>query len=161
MYTNEALLDILERTQRSLSMLIAHCRELSTEELSRELDGFGYPSIRLQLHHAIGAQKYWIGVIEGRMDVDENDSDYPTADLLEAYRQEVSELTEHYLRDAPVEELNTRRTMTTWGNKEKELTPAHVVLRTLTHFFHHQGQIAAMCRLMGKPVPSGMDFSLL
>jgi len=30
-------------------------------------------------------------------------------------------------------------------------------MRTLTHFFHHQGQIAAMCRLLGKPV-SGLDY---
>ena len=95
------------------------------------------------------------------MDVDENDSDYRTAGSLESYRQEVLELTEGYLRSATLAELNTRRTMVTWGNNEQELTPAHVVLRTLTHFFQHQGQISAMCRLLGKPIPAGLDFPLL
>ena len=141
--------------------MIAHCQELGPEELSRELEGFGYPSVRLQLHHAIGAQKYWIGVLEGRMDVDENDSDYPTVDSLEAYRQEIFGLTGNYLRSASVEELNTPRTLVTWGDKEVELTPAHVVLRTLMHVYHHQGQIAAMCRLFGKPIPAGLDFPLI
>ncbi len=160
MYTSEGLLDILTRTHRSFSMLMAHCQELSAEELNRELDGFGAASFHLQLHHAIAAQKYWIGVLEGRMDVDNNESDYPSVDTLEGYRREAFKLTESYASSASVEELNTPRTMTTWGDNERTLTPAHVVLRTLVHFYHHQGQIAAMCRLLGNPVPPGMDFPL-
>ena len=107
MYTSEALLDLHERSHRSLKELMAHCRQLSADELDRELAGFGYASVRLQLHHEISAQKYWIGVLQGRMDVDENDSDYPTVDSLESYRQQVYILTVEYLRDASVDELNT------------------------------------------------------
>ena len=33
--------------------------------LDQELEGFGYPSIRLQLHHVIGAEQYWVGVLRG------------------------------------------------------------------------------------------------
>ena len=40
------------------------------------------------------------------------------------------------------------------------LAPAHVILRTQTHVFHHMGQLAAMCRLLGHPIPQGMDFPL-
>ena len=104
------------------------------------------------------------GRIRSRLELGDRPEGRPvaevTTDSLEAYRQEVFGLTENYLRSASVEELNTPRIMTTWGNKEKELTPAHVVLRTLMHFYHHQGQIAAMCRLSGKPIPPGMDFPL-
>jgi hypothetical protein len=57
MYTNEALLDVLVRSHQSLSKLIAHCQGLTGEELNRELEGFGIPSVRLQVHHEIGAQK--------------------------------------------------------------------------------------------------------
>ena len=46
-HTSEALLDIVERTHRSLNMLMDHCQELEVEELSRPLDGFGYPSVRI------------------------------------------------------------------------------------------------------------------
>ena len=159
MYTNDALLDLHERAHRSLGELLTHCRGLTADELNRELDGFGYPSVRLQLHHEIGAEKYWIGVLEGRIDADEDAPDYPTIESLEAYRREVFSVTEGYLRAATRQELNTARPMTTWGGGERVLIPSHVFLRTQTHLFHHQGQVVAMCRLLGKPV-AGMDYPI-
>jgi uncharacterized damage-inducible protein DinB len=159
MYTNDALLDLHERTHRSLQKLLGHCQPLTTEELNRAMNGFGYPSIRLQFHHQIGAEEYWIGVLQGRVEADENDAAYPTLASLEKYRQRVFSVTEDYLHRTLQEDLNTSRKMLTWGNKEKLLMPAHVFMRTLTHHYQHQGQILAMCRLLGKPA-SGMDFPL-
>lgn len=160
MYTSEALIDIHERSHRSLAQLIDHCRGFTDEESSREIEGFGASNLRLQLQHAIGAQRYWIGVLEGRIDVDEDPSDAASIDALERFRVRTSEMTLRYLRGATAEELNQPRAMKLWGGSEKELAPAHVVLRTLTHFYHHHGQIAAMCRVLGRPVPPGMDFPL-
>jgi len=159
MHTAEALLDLHERAHRNLTALLAHCRGLSGEEMNRALTGFGYPTVRLQLHHGIGAEKYWIGVLQGRIDAEDDDPDYPTVESLEAYRKQVFTATEAYLRASSVEELNTPRPMMTWGNKERVLTPAHVFMRTLTHLYHHQGQIVAMCRLLGKPC-TGLDYPI-
>jgi uncharacterized damage-inducible protein DinB len=159
MYTSEILLDIHERAHRCFTKLLKHCRGLGVDEIDRELDGFGYPTVRLQLHHVIGAEKYWTGVLEGRIDADEDDPKYPTIASLEAYREEVHSLTERYLRSASPEELNTPRKMMTWGNNEKVLTPTHIFLRTQMHIFHHQGQVLAMCRLMGKPA-NGFDYPI-
>lgn len=160
MYTTEALLDLHERAHRSFQKLLTHGEQLSTEELDRELTGFGYPTVQLQLHHMLEAETYWIGVLEGRIDVDEDPAAYATIKLLEARRKDVFETTEHHLRNTTVEELNTARTMMTWGNKEQLLKPAHVLIRTQTHIYHHQGQILAMCRILGKPGPAGLDFPL-
>jgi len=157
MVTSEALLDFHERAHSNLKALIDHCRQLTPEELDRELPGFGYPSVRLQLHHEIGAQRYWIGVLQGRIEADDNAPDFPTLNSLEAYRQEVYSATEEYIRTASREELNTARRMMTWGNKEQLLTPVHVFMRTLTHLYHHQGQMTAMCRIMGHPA-HGLDY---
>ena len=159
MYTAEALLDLHERAHQNFEKLLAHCRELGGEELNRELAGFGYPTIRLQLHHEIGAEEYWIGVLKGRFDVEDDDDAYPDVDSLEAYRRQVFSTTDEYLRSASPEELNTARLMMTWGDREQRLVPAHVLMRTLTHIYHHQGQIVAMCRLLGKPA-GGLDFPL-
>jgi uncharacterized damage-inducible protein DinB len=159
MYSPEALLDVHERAHRNLTALLAHCRELNTEEMNRELAGFGYPTVRQQLHHAIGAEKYWVGVLLGRVDADDDSLDYPTISSLQAYRERVFAVTETYLRGSTVDELNGERPMMTWGNNERLLTPAHVIMRVVTHFYHHQGQIVAMCRRMGKPC-SGLDFPL-
>lgn len=157
MFNSSALLDMHERSHLNLKALLAHCEQLDPEELNVELEGFGYPSVRLQLHHAIGAQKYWIGVLEGRVDVEDDDPLYPTVSHLEDLRQEVYVLTQGYLRDATEGELNTPRSMMTWGQREKTLVPAQVFLRTLTHYYHHQGQVLAMCRLLDKPC-HGFDY---
>jgi uncharacterized damage-inducible protein DinB len=159
MHTSEALLDIHERAHRNLATLLEHCRQFSAEEIDRELPGFGYPTVRLQLHHEIGAEKYWIGVLEGRIDADEDAPDYPTIASLEVYRENVFATVEGYLHAATVEELNTARPMMTWRKQEQMLVPAHVILRTVMHLYHHQGQVVAMCRLLGRP-GSGMDFPL-
>ena len=159
MFTNAALREIHERTHHSLRKLLDHCRTLDGDALDRELEHFAYPTVRLQLHHALGAEKYWTGVLEGRIDADEDDPKYPTIASLEAYREEVHSITKRYLRTASPEELNTPRKMTTWGNNEKVLTPTHVFLRTQMHIFHHQGQVLAMCRLMGKPA-NGFDYPI-
>ncbi|MBI5368319.1 MAG: DinB family protein [Planctomycetes bacterium] len=159
MYTPEALLDLHERAHRSLQNLLAHCRRLSAEELDRAVPGFGYASVRLQLHHVMSAQEYWLGVLQGRSDPEDNEAAYPTLDALAGFRQQVAAATDAYLRRCSREELNTPRLMITWQKKEQRLVPALVVLRTLTHLYQHQGQITAMCRLLGKPA-AGMDFPI-
>ena len=93
------------------------------------------------------------------MDATEDDADAVSIDALESFRRRVFEATETCLRVTSDEELTTPRNMTTWGG-EKMLTPMHVVLRTQTHLFHHMGQIAAMCRLLGHPIPPGLDFPI-
>ena len=159
MHTAESLLDIHDRAHRNLRALLAHCRSLTPDELNREIDGFGYPTVRLQLHHEIGAEKYWVSVLEGQMDADENDADFPTVASLEAYRENVHGVTERYLRNVSVEDLNSAQTMTTWGNRQRLLVPAQVILRTQVHYYHHQGQVLAMCRIVGKP-GSGLDYPI-
>jgi len=133
---------------------------VSEEELDRELEGFGYATVRQQLHHAIGAERYWITVVRGCMDAGEDEADAVSVDVLESFRQSVGEATREYLRETSDEELNAPRKMTTWGGHEKMLAPAHVILRTQTHLFHHMGQLTAMCRLLGHPIPPGMDFPI-
>jgi len=159
MYTREALLDIHDRSQRSLAKLIAHGRALGTEELNRSIAGFGYATVRLQLHHVIGAEEYWVGVLRGLMLAEDNDALFPTIESLEEYRRKTAATTEDYLRGASPEELNTPRPMKLWGGREAMLAPARAVLRTQMHVYHHQGQVLAMCRLLGKP-GGEMDFPL-
>lgn len=161
MFNAESLLEFCRRAHQSFDKLIEHCRCLEDDEFNRKIDGFGYPTVKLQLHHAIGAQKYWIGVLQGRMDIDDDPDDQFTINDMIEYHKSVLNTTERYLGSASTEELITSRPMITWGNIEKNLIPAHVVIRTLTHLYQHQGQVAAMCRLMNKPIEPGMDYPIL
>lgn len=159
MYTAGALIDIHERTHRGFASLLEHCGGFSAEEFHRELPGFGSPTLQLQFHHGIGAERYWTGVLQGRIDADEDAPSYPTVEALQQLRVRVFEATVACLRSLSDEELSVARTMLTWGNREQILVPAQVVLRSQTHLFHHNGQIAAMCRLLGRPSP-GSDFPI-
>lgn len=158
MYTAAALLDVHARTHQSLQRLLDHCAELAPEDLDRELEGFGEGTILMQLQHAIGAERYWIGVLRGEMLVDEDEADRASIDALRAFRERVARDTVAWLEAASEEELDTAREMTTWGDQRVALAPARVVMRTQTHVFQHQGKVAAMCRLLGHPVPPGLDF---
>jgi uncharacterized damage-inducible protein DinB len=160
MYTRESMLEYHKRAHHSLTTLLDHCRQFSGEELLRELPGFGVPALRSQFHHAIGAEKYWIGVLLGRIDVDDDEADCQTIESLEEYRKLTYSIAEGYLNSATPEELSTARPVMTWGNKERTIIPAHVIMRTITHIYHHQGQIAAMCRILGKPIPQGLDYPI-
>lgn len=159
MHTAAALLDLHERAHRNLRGLLEHCRGLEPAELNRELPGFGYPTVRLQLHHSIGAEEYWVGVLGGVVNVEDNDADFPTIDSLEAWRARVFAATVAWLGAVTPEALNTARPHATWGGRTRVLAPAHVILRTQTHLYQHQGQVLAMCRLLGKP-GGGLDFPL-
>jgi len=160
MHTPEALLDLNIRAHGSLAAVLDHCRAFDDAALTRELDGFGYASLRLQLHHVIGAQEYWLGVLEGRVDCDFDDDAYPDIDALEAWRRRTSDLVVAYLGRTDTATLNAPVDRETWGGRVRTLVPAQVILRTVTHFFHHQGQVAAMCRLLGRPV-GGLDWPLV
>lgn len=161
MYNSDGLIEFCRRAHDSFEKLINHCRSLTDDEFNRKLDGFGYPTAKLQLHHALGAMKYWIGVLEGRMDIDDDPDDKFSIDDMAEYQKSVKNIVDNYLNSATPEELNNGRPMITWGNIEKTLIPAHVIIRTLTHLYQHQGQVAAMCRTMNKPIEPGMDYPIL
>lgn len=176
MYTPEALLDLHERTHRSLIKLIEHCGKLSTDELNRELPGFGFPSVKMQLLHTVGAEYYWISVARGDFDSPESieallgDYDESRPEVLaryvdtasiESYRQKVAALTEEYFRGADSAGLSSPRELYCWPGKLRSLVPAHVIARIFTHIFHHQGQVLAMCRSLGQPYEGHrLDFAL-
>lgn len=149
MYLPAALLDLHRRSQHSLRSLMDQAADLPLADLDREHEGFGYPTVRLQLHHLIGAQEYWIGVLQGRVQADLEPDAYPTLESLAEYRDRVAGRVEAYLSEVPEESLNQAADFATWGGKTKTLRPAHVVLRTITHLYHHLGQMQAICRLAG------------
>ncbi|MHC4841233.1 MAG: DinB family protein [Planctomycetota bacterium] len=157
-FTVSALQDVHKRAHYSLSKMLDHCESLSAGEFTREVEGFGIPSVRRQLHHIVSAERYWLGVLNGQMLVDDDDTDSVDVPALGRFRESIFDVTENYLKQTNEEAINTLQQMVTYGDKQVELLPALVVLRTQTHIFQHIGQVAAMCRGFGKPIPRGMDF---
>jgi uncharacterized damage-inducible protein DinB len=151
MYNGESLLDIHGRAHESLRRLIAFCSTLTIDELHRPLSGFGFPTILRQLDHTIGAEVYWQTVVTRGYSEEATLPALPDLAAIEAFRELTASATRAYLERATEVELNTPREMISDPGQTRLLRPADVILRVVTHIFHHQGQVLAMCRSMGKP----------
>ena len=160
MYTVAALRDVHTRCHQSLDGFLTHAASIESDALARELEGFGYPTILQQFHHVVGAEQYWLGVVRGEMLVDEDEADFASVEAVRAFADRTRATTRAWFDATNDDDVNRVRAMTTWGDKQVELAPAHVVLRTQTHLFQHLGQVAAMCRVVGKPIPAGLDFPI-
>ncbi|MEZ5338218.1 MAG: DinB family protein [bacterium] len=168
MYTPEALLDIMERVQHGNQNILEHCRQFTDEQFNRVLPGFGFPTLAGQLFHMINAEQYWLMVLTGRFadgesftEQDKFDwtiANFRSVDPLEDYRRRVYAVTVDYIRGmTPEELLRPREVFCDPGVKEVQI-PAHVLMRVATHYFHHRGVIAAMCRMLEQPVPEAYAF---
>jgi uncharacterized damage-inducible protein DinB len=151
MYDRDALLDIHGRAHESLRRLISFCGTLATDELQRPLSGFGFPTVVRQLEHTIGAEVYWQTVVIRGYSEEATMPPLPDLAAIEAFREQTALATRAYLERATEAELNTPRVMISDPGQTRLLRPADVILRVVTHVFHHQGQVLAMCRSMGKP----------
>lgn len=160
MYTREALLDMNRRVHWNARDIIAWLGTLGAALLLREVPGFSYPTLRGQVHHALGAQEYWLGVVEGRSDYEEHEERYVSAADLEAYRQHCEQLVVRVIEERSDQRLNAPVAMTLFNGSTHDLSPAHVILRTLTHWYQHQGEIMSMLRLLDVRKPEGSDFPI-
>jgi uncharacterized damage-inducible protein DinB len=151
MYDRDSLLDIHGRAHESLRRLIALCGSLTIDELHRPLAGFGFPTIRRQLEHTIGAEVYWQAVVTRGYSEEATLPPLPNLAAVEAFRAQTAGVTRSYLERASEAELNTPRRMISDPGQTRVLRPADVVMRVVTHIFNHQGQVLAMCRSLGKP----------
>jgi uncharacterized damage-inducible protein DinB len=158
MFTSAALREIHGRGHRSLARLIEHCASFTDEEFHCRLDGFGWPTLHLQLYHTLQAEQFWVSVLRGRQEDVDLSGTYITAAALQEYRTQLEAETADYLCGLSDEELSTRRPFAIDDTSE-EFVPALVVLRVFSHIYHHQGQVLAMCRLLGRPRPGddGLD----
>ena len=151
MYTATALLDLHARAHASFARLVALCGEMPGQLMTMPVAGFGFPTILRQLAHTAGAELYWQTVVTRGYHVEAVLPDLSTIAAVGAFRREVAATTRAYLESASEAELNTPRLMTSDPGETRVLRPADVILRIVTHIFHHQGQVLAMCRALGRP----------
>lgn len=160
MYTTAALIDIHERTHRSIGMLLDHLETLPPEDLARSVEGFSYPTLVSQLHHLLGAERYWLSVLRGDLDLDDDAAAHQDLASLRSLEASIAESTRAFLHSLSDEDAGTPRTVTQFNGVEVDVVPAHVLLRTQTHAYQHQGEIASMTRQLGHAFPPGLDFPL-
>lgn len=160
MHTALSLLDLHARTQYCLQGVLAHARGADAGLIHRTLEALGPGTIAERIQHVIGAERYWVGVVHGEILTDEDDADRVSVDALEAFRARVAARTRAWLEATDDATLAAAALFTTYGGHEVTFAPAYVVLRTQTHAFQHMGQVTAMYRAFGRPIPPGLDFPM-
>lgn len=161
MYTTAGLLDVHERTHRTFVQLLDHLETIPAEDLTRPVEGFSYATLASQLHHLIGGEWYWMGVMQGDPRYDDDADEHETLEALRALHAKVRADTAAYLSGLSDEDASTPQTVTKWNGDTAEITPAHALLRTQTHIFQHRGEVASMLRLLGHSHPSMLDFPVV
>jgi uncharacterized damage-inducible protein DinB len=98
----------------------------------------------------------WVLAIQGRGEEPYDwwhEHDLQTPPELAAHRAWVYEQTRQWLLGETDAALNAPRDVTENGRTHAGL-PAEMLLHLMTHAYHHKGQVAAMCRLLGHPAPA-------
>jgi uncharacterized damage-inducible protein DinB len=140
-------------THASLTVLLDHLSTIPASDYSKELPGFGFPTIRQQVIHIFNCEGFWIQVLQARTFTDRNPADHPGVNEARLLQQEVSQQTLAYLSGLPDQQLNSDVELHFPDGDVAIRTPALVLHHVLTHAFHHKGQIVAMCRALGYPAP--------
>jgi uncharacterized damage-inducible protein DinB len=140
-------------THSSLGLVLDHLATIPDREYTKELSGFGFPTLRAQILHIFNCEGFWIHTLQGARFEDESPAGSPTIPDARVLQRRVSENTLGYLSGLSDEQLNAD-TELHFSDGDKALrTPALVLHHVLTHAFHHKGQIVSMCRTLGHPAP--------
>ena len=142
-------------THERLDTVFDHVRVLTPENLIQPIPGFGQPSVHDQLAHILAAESGWIRRLQqlGSENRDLSTDSLPDLPSLVIAKKDVVSATKAYLESLDEVQLNTtlERISEEWVGPPR--SPAFILQHVCTHAFHHKGQIAAMCRILGHPLP--------
>ena len=153
MFTVDGIHKFHSWTHSCLSLLLDHLQQIPASGYTREIPGFGAPSIRHQVIHAFNCEGFWVHLLQGRPYEDRPPADCPSVTDARILQREVIRETEAYLSRLSDQQLNTPTELRFPDGDVAVRTPALVLHHVFTHAFHHKGQIVAMCRLLGHPAP--------
>jgi uncharacterized damage-inducible protein DinB len=140
-------------THQSLALLLDHLATLPASDYTKEVPGFGFPTIHAQVIHILNCEAFWVHILQALPFEDEDPARFPTAADARTLQHTVSVKTQNYLSRLSELHLNGNMQLRFPDGDTAVRTPALILHHLLTHAFHHKGQIVAMCRILGHPAP--------
>ncbi|ASN05389.1 DinB family protein [Virgibacillus necropolis] len=150
-----------EWVKQTRQILLDQCKELNENDFTKEL-GFGFQSIRDSLVHVAGCYHAWLGSFA----LSETTSPLLTKEAIN--EMQIDDIQRYFQQaDKYVDTVFEKFTDNFDDNIEKEpswklgsgairKTPHQLLTHSVTHEFHHKGQIVAMLRLLGH-IPKNTD----
>ena len=148
-----------EWVRQTRGVLLDFCSELDSDDFTRQ-NGFGFQSVRDTLVHIADCYNAWLGSfvllktkkpITSKEDLLELGVDEIKVrfEQVDSYVNEVFKVLKHQM-DEPIQRQIPWRE----GGEPISMTPSKLLMHTITHEFHHKGQVMAMARQMGYEPPN-------
>lgn len=148
-----------EWVRQTRGVLLDFCSELDPDDFTRQ-NGFGFQSVRDTLVHIADCYNAWLGSfvllktkkpLTSKEDLLELGLDEIKGrfEQVDSYVNEVFKVLKHQM-DEPIQRQIPWRE----GGEPISMTPSKLLMHTITHEFHHKGQVMAMARQMGYEPPN-------
>ncbi len=146
-----------ELVKHTRNLLFSFCEQINQEDYVKEVAGFGWGSIRNLHIHVAECYHSWLGTFALKQ------SD-PIADVslisnvseMRRLFKDVDNLVSAFLDTYEGREGSKISGNVSWQQEEEELTVLWLLTHTLSHEFHHKGQIVSIARKLGY-VPEDTD----
>ena len=148
-----------EWVRQTRGVLLDFCSELDPDDFTRQ-NGFGFQSVRDTLVHMADCYNAWLGsfvLLKTKKPLTSKE------DLLELGLDEIKvrfEQVDSYVNEVfkvlkdQLDEPIQRQIPWREGGAPISMTPSKLLMHTITHEFHHKGQVMAMARQMGYEPPN-------
>lgn len=148
--------------KRTREVLFEYTDSLPNEVYTLEHPDFAYGSIRNIHAHVAGCYQFWIGTIGLQQTigyVDEPASSLPDSKSMRVAFAKVDLMLEEAFSkfqslDEPLEVVRP-------GRDTIMVSQRWLIVHPITHEFHHKGQLLALGRVLGHPLPSSSDTDLV
>ena len=148
-----------EWVKENREVLLDFCSNMDPNDFTREM-GFGWQSVRDTLVHVANCYHGWLGsyVLLRTLEPITPRENLPTIGIEEiralfekadAYVNEVLESFVQKMDEPIVQPIPWRE-----SSEAISMTPRKLFMHTVTHEYHHKGQIMAMARQMGYEPPN-------
>jgi uncharacterized damage-inducible protein DinB len=158
----DPLILMYDWVKRTREVLFEYTNSLPNEVYTLEHPDFAYGSIRNIHVHVAGCYQYWVGAMGLQQTisyVDEPTSSLPDAASMRVAFAKVDLMLEEAFEkfqnlDDPLEVVRP-------GRDVLMVSQRWLVTHPITHEFHHKGQLLALGRVLGHPLPSNADTDLV
>jgi uncharacterized damage-inducible protein DinB len=151
-----------EWVKRSREVLFEYTDALPPAVYLREHPDFAYGSIRNIHGHVAGCYLSWIARYGLGLAQHQQRFEPATVANATAMRQVFSEIdTIMQQAFASFDQLDQVFTLVRPGRDVLQVTQRWLVMHPITHEFHHKGQLLALGRLLGHPLPDHLDTDLV
>lgn len=148
------LLEMYSMVRRTRQVLFSYCETLPPAVYTAERPGYSMGSIRNIHIHAADCYRHWLSAFGlGEASVPLEETDYPdVAAAREAFRASDA-LVERFLARFGQDMSEPVTRPVRWQKEPLTVSALWLFTHTVTHEFHHKGQIVLMGREAGYPAP--------